>query len=481
MTQRIKGGTKGGWPLAVAALLALPTSGVLASTVVVNATTTISSGGSTANDYDIQSGGTLVLETNLNFSFAGGTWTGTVRPESASTLQNASLSTLNINPAVLGNGFAEGTPAAAGGTFQNLGTVNFQGTGNFTLNSDSTFKNSSAASRTASGDLTFQASSNNAIETGFFVNEGSFTHAGNGDIRFKSVTGSGTVNFKQTAAGSLVINSDGRFILDEAVNTTDRALNGTITIVDGSMFVAGAEFAADDSADVNSRSVASFSAGTTLANVTIYTKVLRGDDLTIATATTISAGNDVLETSSSAITLAGGTLKGSSLSSNGGDAPAIAGFGTIDANVIANGDLTPHGNTVNDIGTLTIDGTLDVASAFIFLDIIPSFNQSTNADRISVTNGLTLNLDNGGFNVVSSSNSGWAAGMTFNLLDGGPLDIFGDLSNISLPDLNDPNLTWNLSSLATTGTISVVAIPEPTVAIAATILGLTFGLRRVRL
>jgi len=103
------------------------------------------------------------------------------------------------------------------------------------------------------------------------------------------------------------------------------------------------------------------------------------------------------------------------------------------------------------------------------------------ADKITVIGTLTL-----GSSTLLTINvdDTLLAGQSYTLLElTSPISFTGNLDDLlaDLPEFDDSNLLWNTSAFLTTGTISVIAVPEPGVIMTTGILALTIALRRVRL
>ena len=141
----------------------------------------------------------------------------------------------------------------------------------------------------------------------------------------------------------------------------------------------------------------------------------------------------------------GAFLDVSAISFSLGASQTLKGSGTVIGSVTANGTVAPG----NSIGTLTLNGDLTLAG---ITSMELDRSGSPNSDLIVANNiaqGGTLNVANIGVSLL--------LGDTFNLFDG---SISGSFGSVNLPSL-DEGLGWDSSDLAIGGSISVVAVPEP--------------------
>jgi autotransporter-associated beta strand protein len=201
-------------------------------------------------------------------------------------------------------------------------------------------------------------------------------------------------------------------------------------------------------------------------------------------------------------TVASGTLKllaGSSISSSSGY--GIAAGATLDASAVAPfvvgitktlsgggsitggsllGDLTVNGTVAPgaSIGTLNVTGSVTLAGTSNFEiartgGLLPAYDW----DELNATGTMTLG---GVLNVTydATHTDALTAGDTFDLFDASA--FAGSFTNINLPTLSS-GLGWDVSQLGAggTGSISVVAVPEPSTTFA-TGLTLSLVLRRRR-
>ncbi len=228
-------------------------------------------------------------------------------------------------------------------------------------------------------------------------------------------------------------------------NNSDITVNGALT------FDAVGNITVDEPADTNSGIIA----GTgSLTKTGAGTLTLNGTN-TYAGVTNVNAGTLAVN----------GSIASSSLTTIAA-AARLQGTGTVGMTKVL-GTLAPG----NSIGTLTISGDLELLGVSDF-EIDPD---DLSADLASVTGGLTFG---GTLNVTTFSESSgvYALGDTFDLFDFGSQS--GTFGSVNLPDLSgqDPNWTWDQSSLYSTGTITV--IPETPAALLGALGLLILVLRR---
>lgn len=153
----------------------------------------------------------------------------------------------------------------------------------------------------------------------------------------------------------------------------------------------------------------------------------------------------------------------------------LAGTGTIGGttSVITGGVIRPGTSGGSGLGTLTFNMDLDVAPGSLVFTGIDATSRGTSYDAINVVGTLTLD---GSSTILFTADTGFAAndGDTYDLLDWTTLtstgfDVGTDLrqggtggGNLSLPDLSSFGLFgWSVSDFLTSGTVSIVIIPEP--------------------
>jgi hypothetical protein len=128
--------------------------------------------------------------------------------------------------------------------------------------------------------------------------------------------------------------------------------------------------------------------------------------------------------------------------------------------------LTLNGGTVapgNSPGLLTTYDLNGSNGTFAFQIGAPTTRGIT-YDAINVNNLLTLG-SNSNFTFEVLDNYNFASGDSYDLFNFGSIDATNfDITklNVALPTLNSTDLSWNTSSFATDGIVSVVAnVPEP--------------------
>lgn len=202
------------------------------------------------------------------------------------------------------------------------------------------------------------------------------------------------------------------------------------------------------------------------------TQVLSGNH-TYTGATTISAGT--LQVGEAGV----GSIAADSTVTVNNAAASLAGTGTINgASVISNGFLRPGDSGGSLTGTITMAQLALNTNGAAILQIEGSDASSYDRIRITETDGLSLD---GSISVTTSLLIGtsafdttFAIGNSFQLLDftGNVSGSFlvGDLlrdgsgdngSMFDLPDISSLSRLWDVSQFLTTGTITVVAVPEP--------------------
>jgi len=163
----------------------------------------------------------------------------------------------------------------------------------------------------------------------------------------------------------------------------------------------------------------------------------------------------------------GGSLFGSATVGSTG---SLGGDGTITGNVTNSGLVTPG----NSSGILTINGDYSQTNVGILQIELGGTTVGTEYDQLFSASG-TANLD-GTLNLLSISSFDPSSGDSFQILNFST--IAGSFDTINTFNL-DSGLAWNFDNLYTTGTIDVIAVPEP--ATAASLLGaLALGLALIR-
>ncbi|WP_217699031.1 beta strand repeat-containing protein [Prosthecobacter debontii] len=219
--------------------------------------------------------------------------------------------------------------------------------------------------------------------------------------------------------------------------------------------------------------------------------------------TTISAGAIRVSNTSGSATGTGSltVASGATLSGAGRVAPAAGGNISISGTVLVGNPSPTQGETltlvtsgagaIELLGTVTLDLFSGQGSG--------TLNGATTADRLVTSSGSNLTLGASSvLNVTTSlaidagNSAGWAVGSTWQIFDwSGLTGVTGSFSNLSaaspnnyvnLPNLGVLGMAWDISNLYSAGTITIVAIPEPS-RVGFLVLALSCGLirrRRVR-
>jgi len=136
----------------------------------------------------------------------------------------------------------------------------------------------------------------------------------------------------------------------------------------------------------------------------------------------------------------------------------LSGFGTVLGKVAVtnNAAISPGGTTT--VGTLTLNSTLNLTGGQAWLAVSKTGGSPVNdlvTGITTLTCGGTLLVTN-----ITSDAAALAAGDSFKLFNA--TSYAGAFTNYSLPALAT-NLEWNISQLATSGTLSVIALTTPVV------------------
>jgi autotransporter-associated beta strand protein len=267
--------------------------------------------------------------------------------------------------------------------------------------------------KTGSGTAIFEAV--NSYNGDTTIQDGTFIVGSNGSISSSSsIISGGTLQVKGIAGGVNV--NTGRLIVDAGGRV------GATTVAGGTLLVSG-------------------TAGTTIIN---------------SGTATVNAGG----------TIGSATINGSLLSVNGNAGDVIVNTGGILGGSGSVQGLTLNGGTVapgNSPGLLTAYELNGSNGTFQFQLGAPTTRGIT-YDAINITNLLTLGA-NTNFTFEVLDNYNFSSGDSYDLFNFGSIDATGfDITrlDIALPTLNSNDLSWNTSSFATDGMVSVVAnVPEP--------------------
>lgn len=192
---------------------------------------------------------------------------------------------------------------------------------------------------------------------------------------------------------------------------------------------------------------------------------------TAVTTGTLFAMNTIgSATGTGAITVSSGAILGGTGIIQPGSGKAI----TVDGTLQVGGPSPTIGQTL----TVATDAAALTINSLLTLDVFSGqgsgiFNGLADADRLLLTgntNAATVIL--GASSVLKINTpitSGWAANSSWKLIDWAGLTPTGTFSNITpgignfadLPDLSGFGLAWDLSSIYTTGVVSIAVVPEP--------------------
>ncbi len=270
----------------------------------------------------------------------------------------------------------------------------------------------------------------------------------------KSTAGTVTLSNQNTYTGGTNVNA-GTLALGHATNTlansgavtvaggtlalsTNSDTVGAVTLVNGSITGSGTLTGSSYGVQGGSVSAILGGSGITLTKTTGGTVTLTGNN-TYTGATTVSAGTLVVD---------GSLASGSSVyvGTNG----TLAGIGTINGSTVVDGSLNPG----NSPGTMNFGSSLTLAGF-------------TNIEITGTTSGLYDVLNGNGSNTLTLGgtlaldNTGYTANL------GDTVMIFTNWSSItrtfaSITGLDLGNgLMWDTSALASSGTLTVSAVPEP--------------------
>jgi autotransporter-associated beta strand protein len=160
-------------------------------------------------------------------------------------------------------------------------------------------------------------------------------------------------------------------------------------------------------------------------------------------------------------TINGGTLKviNTNGTATGFGTVTVANGGTLAGNGIISGPVTVNSGGAlapgNPLGPLTITNSLTLsAGSTTFMQV--QHSPLTN-DSVTVLGTL---IEGGTLNVTNSGAATLANGDIFQLFSAGAYS--GSFTALVLPLLNG-NLVWNTSNLQTSGTLSVMALSQPTI------------------
>jgi autotransporter-associated beta strand protein len=267
--------------------------------------------------------------------------------------------------------------------------------------------------------------------------------SGTGDFRIDNAAG--------YANAALILNSGVNLYNINADNqTTDIGeLGGSATAFIG----AGSLGSINPTWRIGAKNTTNTYAGT-LADAGVTSLIKTGTGMLILSGTANSY--------SGSTTINGGTLKviNTNGSATGFGSVNVASGGALAGNGIISGPVTvnPGGALApgNPLGTLTVSNNLTLAAGSTTFVEVQHSPLTNGAVKIlgAFTEGGTLNVTNSGAAALAS-------GDTFTLFNAGSYS--GSFASFVLPPLTG-NLVWNTNAVKTSGTLSVMALTQPTIA-----------------
>jgi len=416
-----------------------------------------------------------------------GTWTLT-NDNTYTGATNVAAGTLRIsNIAAVGDAqsLGQGTTAVTIGTATTTGTLEYIGAVDadlgraFTVNGagGAVIRNSGGAVLTLSGLITRAArpltfTGGNFIVAGQITGGAADLNIDGGSVTFTSAT-SNYAGPTKVYNGATLKNGVTNAIAPNTTVTLGEATGNTAGTYDLNGFDSTIRGLTDagTGARVVTNSAASGTNTLTLTNTSTFGGSIR-DGGTAKTAVTKSGtGTFTLTTAQTytgPTTISGGTLAvagSASLSSattvKAGGSLSLA--GTIYESVLVEESGSLHAGGTSSIGTSTIDGGLTLNSgANLYFDI----NGTTRGVGYDAINALTDFVLAGTLNVNLGSGYTITGGDTFNLFDWTVLGSTGSVTdngyafNFTGASLG-PEYVWDTTSFLSTGSISIIAVPEP--------------------
>ncbi len=374
-------------------------------------------------------GSTDSVWTNANNDSAifGGT-AGTVTLGTPITVNNLTFNTKGYN--ITGSTITiNGTITAAGGGSSNIGSTITGSNGLYKAGNDILNLN---ASNTYTGNTT--------ISTGSLYTKAANALPTNTTVIFGSDTSSLVLKtYGQTVAGISSTSSTSSITVDGSGTS-----NPTLTINPSNGPGGGADstFSGTISNGSGSNPVLS------LTKAGAHTLTLSGTN-TYTGVTTVSGGTLAVNgthTGAGAYVISGGTLAGT------GRITSTTGF-TFSSSGTLNAGAAGTGN----IGTLLLNGPVTASSASTFV-----FDVGGASNTYDIVKLASLNANNITLSLTDKGAYTWVDGDVLHLFEnisGGNIAISGTFANILLPTLSG-GLTWDTSSLYTSGTLAVT-VPEP--------------------
>lgn len=440
-----------------------------------NATTTVA--GQTSSLISSTSGGSFTLGGNVTYNAGSAGFENGQAVISANLVLNADRSiVVNDSPNaavdVLVSGVISGSFGLAKG---NGGTLRLSGTNTFTgqaqLNNGVTeiYALGNIGEAGALGTADKDATSG-IIRFGSTTNTSALSYLGTGDSTNRRVqVGSGT---GATATGGATILSNGSGALVFTATTLNSAVN--VGVSGGStartLTLGGSNTSANT---IQGAIVNNTGAGSSGTNAVSLVKQDAGVWI-LARASTYSGGT----------TVSGGTLvvnnvtgsatgTGSLTIANGGRLGGNGTAGSLTAGVAltqqAGGVIFAGQNGVQDAQTLTLQAAAGFTlSGSIELDLIGgaasgTLNAPGGSNDLLVLSGGSVTLSGATLGIHSAlplTDGAWVQGSSWNLIDWS--SVSGTFETVTgLPDLSTLGLAWDWSQFYSSGTLSVIAAPEP--------------------
>lgn len=350
--------------------------------------------------------------------------------------------TFNGNISLAGNLFVYGFSNAAAnamnfnGVISGTGTIYDNGTTYGVFTGNNTYSGG-----TILNTSTYYAGSDTAFGTGTFTFRGAGALAGVGTTArtIANPVFINAVNATFGGAAPLTLTGDVNLNGSSTITATNTALTTfSGTVGSGAITKGGTGAVAFNSSTGNTFTGGFVNTGAAATSSAIYVNNTSGSGLGTGAVSIGAASATTFSTLAGNFTLAGTASIAGRLSPGNGTGLTSATAGT------------------GSIGTENFNGALTLSSATtssLFLEA----NGATSFDRINVAGLLTLN---GTVNFVTINGFVASAGMSFDLVDWGTINVGSFTVNTSNA-MSDPGTTFDTSNFATNGTISVVAVPEP--------------------
>ncbi len=364
------------------------------------------------------------------------------------------------------------------GAISGTGSLTQNGNSTLTLSGANTFSGAVTAN---SGKLTIGTGGKLGNASSITINNGA-TVQFSGNANSDSI-GNGSMPITVNAGGTLAVTTGNSMGYDYLYNYANITLNngtfslsavqyiGTLTLNGGTVDGASAlQFWYSVPTAINCLSNATISSGLNVNNSPQTISVAGGATLTISG---VIASSALTKTGSGTLAVSGVNTYSGTTVSNGTFMVASGGaLGTGAVTVMANATLFSEGTIAGpttilaggtvgidatNIGTLTLTGTLTLAAGSTNYMKISKTGGSASSDQItsmtSATLGGTLIVTN-----ITSNGTLLAVGDAFKLFSTGAFYL--NFDNVILPTL-PTGLSWDISGLATSGTIAVVNSAAP--------------------